>query len=101
MSCCNAPLVTNEERYGVLEDTPCGSISIDLLTMFKRPIDCYLEHNLADKIGSNVNELQSASAFLLTFINQKKADPNDCTGISMLPIIRELVDKIIKKGLCL
>lgn len=102
MSCCPATLYpTDQQRYGVVPDTPCGSISIDLLNMYKRPIDCYIKYGLAYQIQSTPEELESASLFLQGFMDQKAVNQEDCTGIEMLPIIRSLVNRIVKKGVCL
>lgn len=102
MGCCdNGKYATDEEKYSVVPNTPCGAISIDLLNMYLRPITCYLQYRLWTSIGSTEMELVNAKIYLLGFIDQKKADPENCEGMESLAIIRVIVDKIIKKGVCL
>lgn len=101
MSCCKTEILPPEEQFGVLVSTPCASITVDLLQVYKRGIDCYLQYRIWDKIGSNEAELLGAQEYLQDFINQKITDPNDCTGIEFLYLVRVLVDKIIKVGACL
>ena len=98
--CPGALPVSDEIRYNV-QSVQCSAITVDLLRTYKRPIDCYLQHDLFAQIGSTQEELTNASEYLLKFIHQKQEDPDDCEGIESLAIIRSLVDRIIKKGICL
>jgi hypothetical protein len=102
MGCCpGTSYATEEQKFGVIPTTICSSITVDLLELYKRPIDCYLTYHLWNEIGSSELELQNAAAFLQKFINMKTADEEDCSEIASLSIVRSIVDKIIKKGICL
>lgn len=103
MGCCpgSDPNITPQEQFGVVIGTPCTAITVDLLQIFKKMIDCYIQYGLWGKIGSSEEELTNARDYLQNFITQKIADPNDCTGVEMLYIVRQIADKIIKKGACL
>jgi hypothetical protein len=103
MGCCpgSSLYATDEQKYGVAENTPCDMITVDLLNMYKNPIDCYVQYKLWANIGSSEAELLAAQSALNTLIAQKEADENNCEGIAALVMIRVIVDKIIKKGACL
>lgn len=101
MACCSETNLTPQEIFGVSPDTPCTSIGIDLLKVYQRPIDCYLKYKLWETIESTELELQNATEYLQGLIDQKTADPNDCRGIEILWLVRVLVDRIIKRGVCL
>ena len=105
MGCCPGAAAFPSDPSAKLTTTPgtsvCSQISVDLLRMYKRPIDCYITHSLYSQIGSTREELEKASAFLNDFIDQKLIDDENCTGIDSLAIVRTLIDKIVKKGMCL
>lgn len=93
--------LTEEQRFGVPQDAPCDSISIELLQMYKNPIDCYLKNRLWSQIGSTSEEMQAASDYLAVLIQQKIADPQNCEGVQNLLNIRKMMHLILNKGLCL
>lgn len=103
MSCCGGsteslpPVVV----YGFTEGTPCNSITADLLNLWKGKIDCYLRHGLWGKINSNEEELTIAQSYLAEMIDRKIADPNDCEGLDTIHLVRAIIDKIVKVGVCL
>lgn len=99
-SCTGGPS-TDEERFKIMEGTPCEAITIDLLMMFKNPIDCYLQHKLWANIGSSEEEMQAASNWIANFINQKNEDNFDCNNLSELIVIRIMFSKILNLGVCL
>lgn len=99
-NCQNLPL-TEEEQYGVYQDAPCSAITVDLLQMYKNPIDCYINYKLWGVIDMNEAQLYNMSSILQVLIEQKISDPNNCTGIEQLAHIRATVDKIVKRGVCL
>lgn len=101
MGCCPTKHYTDEERFGVLPNTQCSAITVDMLLMFKKPIDCYVKHGLWGEVGSSEEEMNSAVSYLEGFIAQKQLDEENCEGLESLAIIRSIVDKIIKKGICL
>jgi len=95
------PQMTDDEIYGVGTGTPCSAITVDLLKVYKKPVDCYLNFKLWGNVGSSEGELQNISSLLDIMIGQKIGNPNDCTGMESLVIIRSIVDRIVKKGVCL
>jgi hypothetical protein len=102
MGCCDPNTnITEQQRFGFVEGTPCEAITVDLLELYKRKIDCYLLYKLWVNIQSTKEELEGAQTYLQNFIDQKVADPSDCTGVESLYIVRALVDKIIRVGACL
>lgn len=102
MACCGGSItLSDQERFGVYTSTPCTAITVDLLQVYKRGIDCYLRNKLWSRINSNEQEMLSAESYLQDFIDRKIADPNDCTGIESLYLIRVLFDKIVKIGVCI
>lgn len=101
MGCCDGTILSDEERFKVYSNTPCGAITVDMLIMYRRPIECYLQYGLWGKIGSTEEELTLAVEYLTNFINQKNIDDENCEGLDKLPIIRLIIDKIFKAGICL
>lgn len=102
MACCgNTEPLTPQQKYGVRPGTPCEAITVDLLTLYKNKIDCYLTYKLWNNIQSTQAELENASMYLQAFISQKMADPTNCAGIDDLWIVRQIVDKIVILGACL
>lgn len=95
------PNLTDEEIYGQVAGTPCSAITVDLLQVYRKPIQCYLNHKLWVNVGSSEGELQNVTALLDIMISQKIGNPNDCTGMESLVTIRSLVDRIVRKGVCL
>jgi hypothetical protein len=95
------PVLTEQEMYGVIAGTPCEAITVDLLKTYKKPLDCYLQYKMWGNVGSSEGELVNATNLLDIMIGQKIANPSDCTGIESLYLIRSIVDKIVKKGVCL
>jgi hypothetical protein len=95
------PNLTDEEIYGQIAGTPCSAITVDLLKVYQKPVNCYLNYKLWGNVGSSEGELQNVASLLEVMIGQKIADPNDCTGMESLVEIRSLVDRIVKKGVCL
>lgn len=102
MSCCGggAP-IEDSERFGIAQNTPCQAITVDMLGIYKKNIDCYVQHKLWTNITSTEAEMTSAQTYLQGMITQKMADPNDCTNIESLYLVRLLVHKIILGGVCL
>lgn len=98
---CGQQVLTEEEQYGVYANTPCTAITVDLLQMYKNPIDCYINYKLWGVIDMNESQLSTLSGQLQVLINQKISDPNNCDGIEHLAHIRSTVDKIVKRGVCL
>lgn len=98
---CENNIITDEQRFGVPEGTPCSEITVGLLEMYKNPIGCYLRYGLHSQIGVSVEDLQAAYDFLDQFITQKTNDPNDCTGIDNLVTVRVIFSLILKRGICL
>ena len=102
MGCCGGGLpIDDSARFGVVQDTPCTAITVDMLSIYKKNVDCYVMHKLWNNIGSTEAEMQAAQTYLQTMISQKIADPNDCTNIESLYLVRLLVHKIILGGVCL
>jgi hypothetical protein len=95
------PNMTDDEIYGAVTGTPCSAITVDLLKVYKKPVDCYLNFKLWGNVGSSEAELHNISSLLDIMIGQKIGNPNDCTGMESLVLIRSVVDKIVKKGVCL
>jgi len=93
--------LTDEQRFGVPEDQPCSAITIGLLEMYKAPIDCYLRYELWPQINLTREEMQAASDYLATFIEQKRVDDNNCEGVANLVNIRMMMTLILNKGICL
>lgn len=102
MGCCNSteaipPLV----QFGHNPATPCSAITVDLLNVYKSRIECYLKYGLWFNISSSEEEMNAANAHIDQMVERKLIDPNDCTGIESIVLIRMLVDRIIKLGACL
>jgi len=98
---CDKTNLTEEQIYGVADGTPCEAITVDLLQTYKRPIECYLRYKIWNSIESTKEELESAVSYLDTFIANKIVNPANCEGLESLYLIRSLVDKMLKKGVCL
>ena len=79
----------------------CGDITIDLLQQYRRPIQCYIDHDLSSSIDASKTDLLEALAMLDTYIAAKRIDPNTCDHKEVLPAIQHIVSKIIIKGQCL
>ena len=85
----------------VYDHNQCKGITKDLLEMFLKPINCYLEHQLWDLIGSSQVELQSAKEYLELYIAAKTEDPDTCAYRESLPIVQNLVSRIHVQNRCL
>lgn len=86
----------------VLDLSTCEGVSISTLSMFYRKIECVNKHpSYISLISSNSQELTSALASLTVMMNAKLNDPSSCEGLQDFPIIQDIVERIILKGICL
>lgn len=85
----------------VYNQNECRGITIDLLQMYLRPIECYIKYGLYENIQSTQLELQNAQTYLENYIAAKQADPETCEYREQLPIVQTIVNRIISAGICL
>ncbi len=89
--------LNSEEMHTII----CNSITVSLLTLWKRKIDCMIENNYGDQIDTSNTQLTNTSTILESWIADKTSNPESCNYIENLPDTQRLINKIILKGLCL
>lgn len=84
-----------------LDHNKCGGITLDLLQRYLRPVQCYLQYSLWQKIGLSEEELKNIQSYLELYIAAKRADPETCQYKEQLPATQNIVNRIISHGICL
>ncbi len=84
-----------------IDGNTCAGITVDLLQMMLRPIQCYLDNKLWDQISSTKAELEEYKNYLELYIAAKIADPETCEYREQLPPVQVYFNKILVKGMCL
>lgn len=100
---CGGSVTQGTATYSTetLDHNYCSGITVDLLRMYQRPIQCCLNNKLWNVIGYAIETLQQYNNLLETIIAAKIADPNSCEGLDQLEPIQELSNIFIKKRLCI
>lgn len=117
MACdCNKPNITSNQNVAPTTTGPefnrdagssnytqtvCTSITSDLLSLWKRKVDCVITYNFADEIGYDSTTLTNAQSLLANWITVKDTNPDSCEYIENLQDTQRLINRIITKGLCI
>jgi hypothetical protein len=100
-NCDNNALLTDEQKYAINAVDPCSFISIEVLEMYRRPMECYLQYGLQNSIGYTQEQIEDFVAYLNQLIAIKQLDPNACGDFEQLPAVRAALNVILNKGICL
>lgn len=92
---------SNGRNYSVVDNSECAGITLDLLEMFLRPVQCYLRNGFGSNIGVTASQLQNTQHYLELYISAKRADPETCQYKEELPQVQSLINKIISAGICI
>lgn len=84
----------------VLSHGTCEGITIDLLNMYKRLVDCVISHSLYTQVSVSQAEINQAKALLITWISAKEIDPASCEHQEKLPLLQLIINKIVAFGQC-
>jgi len=91
---CGCPGNTNH-----VEINPCEAVTVEILQMIKKPLDCYIENGFFDRGISEV-ELRTAQSNVIAWIESKVIDPASCEHQEKLAGLQELMQKIYQNGYC-
>lgn len=84
----------------VLSHGDCAGVTIDLLNMYKRLIDCAVTHSLYTQIDVSQADINNAKLLLTAWITAKELDPASCEHQTQLPIVQFIINKIVAYGQC-
>ena len=104
MACCgNQDFVQQYavERSAVVNLSDCKAISVDLLKMYKTPIDCILSNGIWDQVGISQADLVASSMLLGNYIAAKLYNQDDCTYYDQLTVVKKQMSIIFDKRICL
>lgn len=79
---------------------PWKTVSVSLLQMFLRPVQCRILHSVYDDVLT-VEETANLQQLLTQYIAAKLADPNTQEYYEHFSYIQEKIDYIYKKNICL
>jgi hypothetical protein len=79
----------------------CIGITVDLLEMYLRPVQCCLNNSIFEIVNSTQAELESTKTYLESYITAKRLDPQTCEFKDQLPPAQSLVNRIIIAGICI
>lgn len=105
MACkgCNglAPVVEYHTNGMVIDRTnPCEAVTVDTLEIYKWSVDCLITSGLYDRATSNEAEAKAGREILINWIADKQQDYKSCTYQHYLPVMQDLVKRIMASGLC-
>ena len=104
MGCCgNQDFVQQHTvtRTAVVNLSDCKAISVDLLQMYKTPIDCILSKGIWDQVGISQADLVASSMLLGNYIAAKHYNQDDCTYYDQLAIVKQQMKLIFDKHVCI
>jgi hypothetical protein len=76
----------------------CAGITVDLINMWTEVVTCAVgKHSL---LGIPEVQVSNTLAILANFKEAKEADPNTCDYFEYVPLIQQLIVRIVEEGLC-
>lgn len=107
MGCCNGGNIVEMTYDGSSKTlvqrsiSMCEQLPVDVLEIWKRKIDCVIDTNQIASITGNPVEVTNAQTVINEWIAAKHEDPATCAYYEYLPLMQDIVNKCIIKGICI
>lgn len=98
--CGCTPTVSTSTSSSKASVGPCGSVTADILATYIQVIKCVLDKSAYAQVSSNETECLAVYDTLNAWKELKEQDPLDCTYLHYMPIVQDLVKRIILSGVC-
>jgi len=83
-----------------LSHADCAGVTIDLLNIFLRLINCVESNNLYTQVNLSIAEVTNGKTLLTAWIAAKELNPASCDHQEKLPLVQAIVNRIVAFGQC-
>lgn len=97
---CLTPVIHFGGNTSHSQVEPCSQITTDTLMLYRMMVQCVQSKESYAPIGSNLKECSAAATVLENWMAAKAAGDDGCVYYQHMPVLQELIKRIILSGIC-